>query len=96
MKVIKENNFTNAFPMKIICKRVVDRYGFSYGDEKDFCGSELEINAEDIKKHGWFKYPNYTGVDYGIICPVCKQFVVMQKDKIPSKVLNNAEEILLG
>lgn len=96
MKIIKENNFTNIFPMKIKCKRVVDIYGFSYGEEKDFCGSELEIEANDIKKHDWFKYPNYEGTDYGVVCPICKQFVVIEKDKIPSNILSNAEEIYLS
>ena len=56
MKIIKENKFNHVFPMKVTCKRVLDEYGFSYGDEKDFCGSELEIDSEDIKKHRWFKY----------------------------------------
>ncbi len=28
MKVLEQNNFSNVFPMKIKCKRVVDEYGF--------------------------------------------------------------------
>ena len=96
MKVIKENNFTNVFPMQVKCKKVVDTYEFSYGKEKDFCGSELEIDAEDIKKHKWFKYPDYEGVDYGVICPVCGKFVVIDKDEIPIKILKNAEEIFFN
>lgn len=96
MKVIKENNYSDVFPMQIKCKRVVDKYGFAYGKEKDFCGSELEVDAEDIKKHGWDKYPDYSGTDYGVVCPVCGQFVVIDKNKIPKTVLNNAEEIRLG
>lgn len=95
MKIINKDNFSNTFPMRIICKRVVDEYGFAYGKEKDFCGSELEIEIEDIKKHGWFKYPFYEGVDYGVICPVCGKFIVVDKKVIPDKVLNNAEEIRL-
>ena len=96
MKVVKENRFSNIFPMLIVCKRVVDSYGFSYGKDKDFCGSEIEIEAEDIKKHGWFKYPDYEGVDYGIVCPVCGKFIVIDKDKIPDKVMNESEEIRLS
>lgn len=54
MKVIKENKkFENVFPMRIKCQIMVDEYGYSYGKEVDFCGSELEIEAEDIKKHHW-------------------------------------------
>lgn len=93
MKVIKENKFSNIFPMRIICKRVQDEYGFSYGNEKDFCGSELEVNADDIKKHKWFKYPDYEGVDYGVRCPVCGKFIIVDKNKIPDNVLDNAEEL---
>lgn len=96
MKVIRENNFTNVFPMQVKCKKVVDTYGFAYGKEKDFCGSELEIDAEDIKKHKWFKYPDYKGTDYGVICPVCGEFIVIDNDKIPSKILKDAEEIFLN
>ena len=34
MKVIEENRFSDIFPMKIKCKRVVDEYGFTYGKKK--------------------------------------------------------------
>lgn len=82
--------------MKIKCKRVVDEYGFAYGKENDFCGSELEIDVEDIKKHKWDKYPDYSGTDYGVICPICNQFIAIDKDKIPKIVLENAKEIRLN
>lgn len=93
MEVVKKNNYDNQFPMKIICKRVVDRYGFAYGDEKDFCGSILEVGAKDIKKHSWFKYPNYEGTDYGVICPICKKFIALDESTINSSVLKSAEEV---
>lgn len=96
MKVITENKFSNIFPMQIKCKRVVDEYGFSYGQEKDFCGSELEIVAEDIKKHKWFKYPDYKGADYGVVCPICEKFIVIDEKEIPKKILDNAEEVRLN
>lgn len=96
MKIVKENNFSDIFPMKIKCKRVVDRYGLAYGEEKDFCGSELEIEADDIKKHRWSKYPDYSGIDYGVICPVCGKFISINEDSIPSLILKRAEEIQLG
>lgn len=93
MKVIKENNFTDIFPIKVTCKRVTDEYGFAYGKKEDFCGSELEIMADDIKKHKWSKYPDYSGIDYGVICPVCGQFISINENKIPKYVIERAEEI---
>lgn len=96
MKIIKENKFPSIFPMQIKCKINIDTYGFSYGRAKDFCDSEIEINAEDIKKHKWSKYPDYKGTDYGVVCPVCGQFIVIDKNKIPKSVLSNADEIYLN
>ena len=43
MKVLKTGNFNDLFPLIVKCERVVDKYGFSYGNDKDFCGSELEV-----------------------------------------------------
>ena len=96
MKVIKENHFENTFPMRIQCKRVVDCYGFVYGNTADFCGSELEIEAEDIKKHPWSKYPDYSGLDYGVKCPVCGKFVVVDSKLIPEKIKKEAKEIVIS
>lgn len=92
MKVIKVNKFSESFPKRIQCKRIVDKYGFSYGKDHDFCGSELEIDEGDIKKHKWSKYPDYHGVDYGVFCPVCGSFIVLNENEIPDKVLQNSEE----
>ena len=96
MKIIKESHFEHIFPMQIKCQRVVDCHGFAYGDAKDFCGSELEIEAEDIKAHDWHKYPNITGLDYGVVCPICGQFIVIDRKLIPKTVLNNAKQIKLN
>lgn len=96
MKVVKQNYFPNIFPLRVKCERVVDSYGFSYGEEKDFCGSELEVSAEDIRKHDWFKYPIYEGTDYGVICPVCGQFIVINRNNIPNQIKDNAEEIRIS
>lgn len=94
MKIIKENSkFENVFPMRITCKQVKDRYGFTYGDVVDFCGSELEVEAEDIKKHNWDKYPCYSGTDYIVVCPVCKQFILIDEKLLPQKVKDNAEAV---
>lgn len=96
MKIIKRGNFNNAFPIQVECKRVEDEYGFGYGDKKDFCNSLLEVEETDIKKHKWFKYPNYSGEDYGVICPVCGNFVVIDKSKLPCTVIATAKEIFLN
>lgn len=96
MKIVNENNSYDMFPMLVFCRRVADTYGFAYGEEKDFCGSKLEIEAEDIKKHKWFKYPDYEGIDYGVICPVCGKFIVVDRNEIPNRILINAEEIRLN
>lgn len=88
MKIISKGNFNNVFPMRIKCERVEDKYGFAYGDNKDFCGSELEIDENDIKKNEWSKYPDYEGTDYGVICPVCNKFIVIDKNKLPQTILS--------
>lgn len=95
MKILRENSFPFTFPMKVTCKQVKDEYGFSYGNSIEFCGSELEIEEIDIKKHGWFKYPDYGGIDYGVVCPVCGKFIVIDKDLLPTSVKENTEEIYL-
>ena len=96
MKVIEEHFFDETFPMIITCRQSKDEYGFTYGEKKDFCGSVLEINAEDIKSHLYFKYPNLDGVDYGVICPVCGRFITVDKTKLPEFVINHAESIRLA
>jgi len=96
MKVIERKNFDNIFPMTVTCQRVEDAYGFAYGDKKDFCGSTLEVEAEDIKKHSWQKYPDYAGTDYGVICPVCHKFVVIDTKLIPDNILKSARETRVG
>lgn len=96
MKVLEQHNAVEkCFPMIVTCQRVTDEYGFGYGNEKDFCGSVLEIESTDIVKHKWSKYPDYSGIDYGVICPVCKKFVVVDKNILPKAIIDNAKEILL-
>ena len=92
MKVLERNKSFGVFPMLVICQRVADKYGFSYGKENDFCGSKLEIEAEDIKSHDWDKYPDYHGTDYGVICPVCGQFVVIDEKLLPVSVMEKASK----
>lgn len=96
MKVIQKRNYEHVFPMEVTCRRVVDDYGFSYGKEVDFCGSTLEVDAEDIVKHPWEKYPDYSGTDYGVICPICKKFVMIDECDIPEPVKKAAPEFRLS
>ena len=91
MKIIKNNEkFDNVFPMTITCTCVADKYGFTYGSAVDFCGSELEIEAADIRRRDWQKYPDFSGTDYGVICPVCGNFVVIDRDNLPRKIKDEA------
>lgn len=96
MKVIEENKSFGVFPMKVKCQRVVDEYGFSYGDIVDFCGSVLEVEASDVKLHPWEKYPAFKGADYGVVCPVCGMFVPIDKGLLPKQVKDTAPEIRLS
>ena len=34
MKVLEENKTFGVFPMQVVCKRVVDGYGFAYGKDR--------------------------------------------------------------
>lgn len=82
-----------VFPMKVRCSHHVDGYGFSYGRPADFCGHELEVEESDIKKHPWYKYPEMGGTDYGVVCPVCHMFVVIEEEKLPGYVKEAADRI---
>ena len=96
MRVIEKHTPSDSFSMRVKCEQVVDVYGFSYGKAVDFCGSILEITAYDIGKHRWYKYPGFSDVDYGVICPVCGKFVVVDTEKIPSEILKNVKEIKIN
>lgn len=87
MRIIGEAE-NNVFPMQIRCKHT-----YGYGKPIDFCGRKLEIEANDIVKHLWFKYPDSSGVDYGVVCPVCGMFVGLDEDKIPNHVKKTAPEV---
>ncbi len=82
--------------MRITCKQYLDKNGFGYGRKNDFCGSELEIEGSDIKKHYHFKYPDHQGTSYGVICPVCGQFVEIDSNILPMKIKNEAKEISIN
>lgn len=90
MRII-ENNLKSGFPMRVTCRMVEDEHGYTYGDENDFCGSILEIEASDIKKHPWEKYmAGDSGIDYGVICPVCGKFIMLDADTLNARVKQEA------
>ena len=95
MKILERKNehISNVFPIKCKCHYQKDGYNLRYGDAKDYCGSELEIDASDIVKHPYSRYPNISGDDYGYICPVCKHFIPIDIKNIPVEVMYNAPEI---
>lgn len=96
MKIIENNSGKNSFPRRVTCEVVCDRYGYTYGNKNDFCGSILEIEVSDIKKHEWSKYPDYKGVDYGVICPVCGKFIMLDSDSLNSIIKSEAPEVVFG
>lgn len=80
--------------MKVTCHHTSDAYG-GYGNKVDFCGSDMEVEAEGIVKHKWFKYPDESGMDYGVICPVCGMFTTISAENIPMQVRDTAPEVSL-
>ena len=91
MKII-ENNSKRDFPIRVTCEQVRDRYGYTYGNPNDFCGSILEIEAADIKKHSWTKFDD-CGVDYGVACPVCGKFIMLDPDILNTQIKRDAPEV---
>lgn len=78
MKVIQNNL---DFPRKVTCKRIFTIDGRSYGTDKDFCNSVLEIDIADIRKHYWgytCGFRHEEGVDYGVVCPICGAFILIE------------------
>lgn len=96
MKILRRGTYENVFPMEVVCRRVEDEYGFAYGSNRDFCGSVLSVDEKDIEKHKWFKYPEYSGVDYGVTCPVCGNFIVISEELLPRMVKDTANEVKLN
>jgi len=61
-------------------------------DKKVPCGSLLEINANDLIKRAWFKYPDDGGTDYGFICPICGCFSEINKNLLTEHLKNMAKD----
>ena len=95
MKVIENNSHKSGFPRRITCKQVFDENGYSYGNELDFCGSVLEVEASDIKKHHWEKYYE-SGESYIVVCPICGSWIEIDSNTLSSTTKAEAEEIQRG
>ena len=61
-------------------------------NEKVPCGSTLEINTDDLLKREWAKYPDYGGIDYGFICPICGCFTNIDEKSLTNNLKNMAKD----
>ena len=95
MKILVDNYTKDNFTLEIKCKQLIDKHGFCYGEAKDYCGSTLSIDAEDIRCHHWsggYSAVN-TGVSYVVVCPLCGEWIEIPSEKIPKRIRDNAREI---
>jgi hypothetical protein len=78
MKILKERKPFEEW------KRIVNCTGGDWNQgDKVPCGSTLQIDSNDLIKRKWFKYPDYEGVSYGFICPVCGCFTNLNENELP-------------
>ena len=87
MKIIQERKPFETWSIQVDCTG-----GTWEQHEKVPCGSTLEINAEDIYKRGWFKYPDYDGTSYGFVCPICGCFTDIDENILSKHLKNMAKE----
>lgn len=82
MKVLKQGNFEGVFPMEVMCGE-----GLDSDSAVDYCGSLLEVSAEDIIRTS-------EDTDYcGIICPICGQFTYIPSEEIPEIVRKKSKRV---
>lgn len=87
MKIIQERTPFEDWKLEVECT------GKNWNqDNKIPCGSWLEINANDLIKREWSKYPDYGGIDYGFICPVCQCFTEIDQQNISDNLKNMARD----
>jgi hypothetical protein len=79
MKIIQERKPFEDWKLEVNCTG-----GNWYQDGNVPCSSTLEIEACDLTKRTWSKYPDDSGVDYGFVCPICGCFT-----NIDGKFLND-------
>lgn len=89
---------SKPFPMMIQCRRVANSYGLAYGRETDFCGQAIKVEQNDIKRQTWQRFVQHekaSGTDYGVICPECGAYVLIDSSEIPDYVKKTANEAMV-
>jgi len=87
MKVLQERKPFEDWTLEITCT------GGNWRQEgKVPCNSMLEINADDLVKRKWFKYPDYEGIDYGFICPICGCFTNLDEKNLTKYLRDMAKD----
>lgn len=86
MKIIQERKPFENWNLQVDCT------GKNWNQEgKVPCGSTLEIDANDIIKRKWNKYPDESGNDYGFICPVCGCFTEINNKLLTEHLMDMAK-----
>lgn len=86
MKVIVEREA--SWKLEVDCKKS------DWREDKLHCGSTLEVNQDDIVYREWSKYPDESGKDFGVICPVCGCFVKIEVHFLPEAIMAQARNYL--
>lgn len=72
MKILNQRYAGDNWSMKVDCS------GYGWHQENAPCTSNLEIDANDLLKREWSKYPDESGIAYGFVCPLCNCFTEIQ------------------
>lgn len=95
MKIIENNSGKNSFPRHVTCEFTRSPDGYYYDERNSYCGSVLEIEATDIRKHHWQKYYD-SGDSYVVVCPLCGCWIELDPNTLPKAVKEKAELIQRG
>lgn len=95
MKIIEDNYTTANFSRRITCEFARSPDGYYYDEGNNYCGSVLEIEASDVKRHNWAKYYR-AGTSYVVVCPLCGCWIELDPDTLPRVVKEKAEPIQRG
>jgi hypothetical protein len=89
MKVLEEIKPFENWTLKVECN------GLKWNqNNKVPCGSLLEIDKDDVIKREWSKYPDYSGINYGFICPICGCFTELNEKDLPEGMEDYAKNYL--
>jgi len=89
MKILKERKPFEDWMLEVNCTGK----NWNQGDKVP-CGSTLEINADDLIKRAWFKYPDDGGINYGFVCPICGCFTEIDDKHLNEHLKNMAKDYL--